>query len=256
MLKAVLFDLDDTLLDWSGFNGEWGSMERKHLAGVFDYICEEIQPLDDFEAYSADFNTRLMNAWTAARTTMRAPNLGTLLVETSVGFGVPAEALDARRCLDAFKWAAIPGTTIFPEVPETLKLLREHSIKIGIVTNAHQPMSIRDIEIQEHGIYDFFPDCRIAASDVGYLKPHPLIFQTALRCVDAKPEETVFVGDNYEADIVGAKSAGMFAVWRRTVRRGAFDPDVDSTVQPDGTIDTLDELPAILDQRYPGWRNE
>ncbi len=251
MLKAVLFDLDDTLLDWSGFNNNWPAMERKHLTGVFNYINREIQPLDDLDAYCAEFGNRMLSAWTAARTTMRAPNLGTVLVETSVAVGVPADALDARRCLDAYQWQAIPGTVLFPEVPETLQLLRQHGVKIGIVTNAHQPMWIRDIEMQAHGIYDFFPDCRIAASDVGYLKPHPLIFQTALKCIGTTAEETVFVGDDLEADIVGAQAAGMLAVWRPAARR-APHPEA---ITPDETINSLNELPAILDRHYAGWRS-
>lgn len=254
MLKGVLFDLDDTLIDWSGFNSEWGALERQHLRGVFDYICDEIQPLDDFEAYSAEFGNRLMGAWTSASTTMRAPHLGTLLVETSVAFGVPPESLDAKRCLTAFDWKAIPNTKVFPEVPETLDLLRQHGIRIGIVTNAHQPMWIRDIEIQQHGIYDFFPDCRIAASDVGYLKPHPAIFQAALRCLGTAPEETAFVGDNLEADVGGAKGAGMLAIWRQVVRR-RYNPD-DVDIEPDETITSLAQLPEIFDTRFPGWRDD
>ncbi len=249
MLKAVLFDLDDTLLDWSGFELDWSIMERKHLRGVFDYIRAEIHPLNDFDAYCAEFSTRMLAAWTAARGTMRAPNLGVVLTETSVGFGVPSASLDARRCLEAYQWEMIPGTRIFPEVPQTLKLLREQGLKIGIVTNAHQPMWIRDIEIREHGIYDFFPDCRISAADVGYLKPHPVIFQTALKCVGTKPDETVFVGDDFNADIVGAQKAGIKAVLRRHAHR----PPV-SGIHPDGAITTMDELPGILDSWYPGWR--
>ncbi|MCC6803806.1 MAG: hypothetical protein IT319_13055, partial [Anaerolineae bacterium] len=131
-LKGVLFDLDDTLLDWSSFGGDWSAMEREHLRGVFDYICAEVQPLDDLDAYSAEFGNRMLAAWTSARGTFRAPNLGTLLVETSVAFGVPPEALDPRRCLLAYDWKKIPGTRVFPEVPETLALLRQHGIRIGI----------------------------------------------------------------------------------------------------------------------------
>ncbi len=250
MLKGVLFDLDDTLLDWSGFKLDWSVMERQHLAGVFDYVCAEIHPLEDLDAYCAEFGNRMLAAWTAARGTMRAPNLGTVLVETTASFGVPAEQLDARRCLEAYQWGKIPGTMMFPEVPETLALLRQHGIKVGIVTNAHQPMWIRDIEIQDHGLYDFFPDCRISAADVGYLKPHPVIFQTALRCIGAQPNETVFVGDDPEADIVGAQKAGIRAILRRITRR-----KVNGAVTPDAQINRLDELPAILDQWFSGWRD-
>ena len=89
-LRGILFDLDDTLLDWSAFGGDWSALERAHLRGVFDYIRAEIHPLDDLDAYSAEFGSRMTAAWTTARTTFHAPNLGTLLVETSAAFGVPA----------------------------------------------------------------------------------------------------------------------------------------------------------------------
>jgi putative hydrolase of the HAD superfamily len=159
--------------------------------------------------------------------------------------------VDTHRCLEAYRWGKIPGTVIFPDVPPTLELLRAHGIRVGIVTNAHQPMHVRDVEIQEHGIFDFFPDCRISAADVGYLKPHPLIFQTALRCVGTHPDETVFVGDDPEADIVGAHKAGLRAVLRRQTRRKV---SLDS-ITPDAEINGLDELLPILDQWYPGWRD-
>ncbi len=251
MLKGVLFDLDDTLIDWSGFDDDWSSMERKHLRGVFDYISAEIQPLDDFDAYCADFGRRMLTAWTDARTTMRAPNLGTVLIETAAGLGVGAESLDPRRCLEAYQWEMIPGCRLFPEVLQSLQLLIQNGLKIGIVTNAHQPMWVRDIEIRELGLYDQFPTCRISAADVGYLKPHPLIFQTALRCLDIKPDEAVFVGDDPAADIVGAQRSGMRAVLRRLPRR----PLDDGEITANATLNRLDELPAILDQWYAGWRS-
>jgi len=251
MLKAVLFDLDDTLLDPSDFDHNWPALERQHLRKIFDYVGAEIQPMDNFDAYCAEFGTRMADAWTSARSTMRAPNLGTVLVETTVAFGVPAESLDARRCLQAYDWGPIPGTKAFPEVTETLRLLRQHGLKFGIVTNAHQPMWIRDLEIQAHGIFDFFPDCRISAADVGYLKPHPIIFQTALRCLAVTPEEAVFVGDDPNADIVGAQSAGLKAVLRRLPQR----PFASETIVPDAFISRLDELPPLLDHWYPGWRS-
>lgn len=251
MLKAILFDLDDTLLDWSGFSNDWPSLERQHLRGMFDFIQTEVHPIENFDAYCAEFGSRMQDAWTSARSTMRAPNLGTILVETAVASGVPADKLDTRRCLQAYDWGVIPGTRMFPEVPQTLALLREQGLKIGIVTNAHQPMWIRDIEITAHGLFDFFPDCRVSAADVGYLKPHPLIFQTALRCTGTKPEETVFVGDDPDADIVGAQSAGLKAVLRRLPRR----PFASDTIIPDAFISQLDELPPLLDTWYPGWRD-
>ncbi len=250
MLKAVLFDLDDTLIDWSGFTDDWATVERKHLTGVFDYICAEVHPLDDFEAYVAEVRSRMMAAWTSARTNFRAPNLGTVLIESAASLGVPADRLDARRCLEAYAWEAVKGTVGFPDAAPFLQLLHDHGIKIGIVTNAHQPMWLRDIEMKTHGLFDFFPTCRISAADVGYLKPHPAIFQTALKCLNTRPEETVFVGDNPEADVAGAQAVGIFAVLREV-----HHTDLSLTnIVPDATITSLEELPAILDEQFPGWR--
>lgn len=252
MLKAVLFDLDDTLLDWSGFKSDWVTLESNHLSGVVEFIRSQGYPLDDIQAYTAEFRNRTTAAWTAARTSLRAPNLGTVLVETAVALGVPANALDMRQCLEAYRWGRVEGTTMFAEVPEVLRLLHDNGIKVGIVTNAYQPMWLRDIEIQLHGLLEFFPDCRISAADVGYLKPHPAIFQAALNCCGVKAEEAVFVGDDLEADVAGAQAAGLQAVLRISRRSRAL---LGGTVVPDASIKSLLELPPVLDNWFPGWRS-
>jgi FMN phosphatase YigB (HAD superfamily) len=251
MLKAVLFDLDDTLLDWSGFKSDWETMELKHLDQVVQFIHTEGHNLGDVQAYSAEFRSRTTAAWAAARTSLRAPNLGTVLVEAAVALGVPANALDMRRCLEAYQWGAVEGTCVFPETPEVLRLLHENGIQVGIVTNAYQPMWQRDVEIQTHGLLDFFPNCRISAADIGYLKPHPAIFQAALHCCGAKADETVFVGDDLEADIAGAQAAGIQAVLRFSRRSR---PMLGGTVVPDATVKALTELIPVLDDWFPGWR--
>ena len=251
MLKAVLFDLDDTLLDWSTFEGDWAQMEQRHIQNVFDYIQRDLHPLEDLEAYFAEFRTRTIDAWTSARDTLRAPNLGNVLIDAAVALGVPGEKLDARRVLEEYAWDAVAGTSMFPDVPDALRLLRDNNIQVAIVTNAYQPMWIRDIEIATHGILPFFPSCRISAADVGYLKPHPTIFETALNCLGVAPEEAVFVGDDAEADVAGSQAAGLRAVLRYSVRqRYAFD----TPIVPDARIYSLAELPAILDRWFPGWR--
>ena len=67
MLKAILFDLDDTLLDWSGFNQDWVNFEVGYLRRVFDYVCAEIHPLEALDTYVAEFRSRTREAWRAVR---------------------------------------------------------------------------------------------------------------------------------------------------------------------------------------------
>ena len=250
-LKAILFDLDDTLLDWSGFKQDWATFEVDYLRRVFDYVCDDIHPLGDLNAFVAEFRNRTREAWRSGRGNLVAPHLGSLLVETAVLMGAPADRLDARRCLEIYGWGAVPGTTAFPEAVEMLKLFQENGVKTGIITNAYQPMWLRDVEMKELGLLDYFPTCRVSAADVGYLKPHPAIFEGALQCLGTRPEETVFVGDNPIADIAGAQAAGLQAILRVA---HPVPPMLSGLIIPDGAINNLGELPAILDELYPGWR--
>jgi len=254
MLKAVLFDLDDTLIDWSTFTDQWETLETELLGGVFEYFRAEVHPLDDFETYVRRFMENSRLSWESANGSLIAPHVGRVLMQAAADMGAPIDNLDMERVLEAYKWKAVVGVAPFPEVIDALKLLHQFGVRTGIVTNAFQPMAMRDIEIGEHGLLDYFPDCRISAADVGYLKPHPTIFQTALDCLGTKAEETVFVGDNLTADIVGAQRSGMKAVWREVHSR--FNPPsaFHELVKPDATVNDLSALPAIFDEWYPGWR--
>ncbi len=252
MLKAILFDLDDTLIDWSHFSSNWEEIEARHLRGLYTFLCDTIEPFSDEDSFTETYIQNTRDAWSSARTTLVAPHLGRIILETASTLGIPAESLDERACLQAYQWGAVPGTSPFPDVIDSLTLLRERGLRMGIVTNAFQPMWMRDEELKQHGLFDFFPECRFSAADVGRLKPHADIFATALECLDLSPDEVVFVGDNPTADVAGAQSAGMNAILRQ---KHASRPYRSGLVVPDGMVKSLEELPPILDALYPGWGN-
>lgn len=251
MLKAVLFDLDDTLIDWSGFGAQWEDRERQLMGRVFDYVNRELHPLDNLDDLLGVFRKRTLSAWETGRSNLCAPHLGRVMVETLIEAGVPPERVDERTCLEAYGWEAAPGVVTFPDVPAVLELLIKHHVHIAIVTNAHQPMWMRDHELEQLGLLDYFPECRISAADAGYLKPHPHIFEHALNCVGVQASEAVFVGDNPVADIAGAQGAGIKAVLRE---RRPMSPMLSGLIVPDRAIHSLAELPDLLDEWFPGWR--
>ena len=252
LLKAVLFDFDDTLVDWSKVTLNWGDIEASRLAQVHDYLAGRANGLEaSLEKLIDVYWKRTRTAWSEGRVNLRAPNMPQMLLTTLRDLGVADEYLDAREILDVYDWTAVPGTTVFPDVPPVLELLREHGIKTGIVTNASQPMWMRDAELKAFGLIDYFPDCRVSGADAGYLKPHRRIFEMALDRMGTEPAETVFVGDNPVADIAGAQAMGMHAVRR-------VNPDTSyngRVTKPHKALQSLAELPAILDGWYPEWRN-
>ncbi|MBI5930230.1 MAG: HAD family hydrolase [Chloroflexi bacterium] len=254
MLKAILFDLDDTLIDWSGRSQEWVEYERHHLRHVYDYVTDQIYPLASPEKFFDAVLLLTMREWNEAKSTFRAPHLGQVLVEACITLGVPQDHLEADYLLDAYDWKPFPGVVAFPDALEVLPYLRENGLRLGLVTNAYQPIRLRERELVEFGLMDYLTECRISAADIGYLKPHPAIFEAALNRVGATPDEAIFVGDSPEADIVGAQQAGMRGVWRTP--RHHVPGQINGTIVPDGEIATLHDLFPLLDEWFPGWRKD
>lgn len=253
-LKAVLFDMDDTLIDWSGWDGDWSTLERLHMTGVYRYLTQELgrDVTFDVDALCDVYGAHVTRAWDDARTTMRAPHIGQIILETLADFGIKEDDdITLTNCLLASDWAVLPGVSVFPDVPDALKQFTERGITIGIVTNASQPMILRDRELEGYGLLDFFPQetHRIAAADVGYLKPHPQIFHHALDVVGAQPHEAVYVGDNLSADIGGARQVGMKAVLRVNGHRSRGD----QLIRPDATVKSLHEIFDHLPNWFAGY---
>ncbi len=248
-LKCVLFDLDDTLIDWSGFSGDWYSFDRAHLRRIYDFVGDTIAPISvTFEAFTSIYRHQVTDAWSTGRANLRAPHLGHVLLATLEAAEVPSDDLDLDLLLDEYQWGPVEGTTLFPEVIEGLEMLRDRGLQLGLITNAFQPMRLRDNELRHFDILEYFPQVRISAADAGYLKPHPSIFEMALDQAGTQAHETIYIGDNPVADIRGAQSAGLKGI----LRVNAAEPPIESKlIVPDASINSLFDLIPVIDSLFP-----
>lgn len=96
----------------------------------------------------------------------------------------------------------------FGDTVDVLTALQEQGYRLGIVSN--WGWNLRD-QVAQTGLDGFF-EVVWASAYAGYHKPHPAIFQQALARMDAAPERTLYVGDSYEHDVIGARKAGIEAV--------------------------------------------
>jgi HAD superfamily hydrolase (TIGR01549 family) len=94
---------------------------------------------------------------------------------------------------------------LYSDVEPTLTRLNKDGYFLGLISNA-PPDTARVVEVL--GLRKYLGSV-VISGDVGYSKPHPEIFRIALREADMSPAEAIHVGDYYEADIVGARSAGV-----------------------------------------------
>lgn len=96
----------------------------------------------------------------------------------------------------------------YPDSTSTLRRLKEMGVAIGLISNWDG--SARQV-LKNVGLYDFFDDVLIS-SEVGISKPDPRIFEMAIERLGVSAEESLYVGDNYFDDVVGANSIGMKAM--------------------------------------------
>ncbi len=97
---------------------------------------------------------------------------------------------------------------MLPSTPRVLTALRERGVTLGVVSNSDGRITS---VLERCGITHFF-QVIVDSHDVGVEKPDPRIFDFALSKAQARPEQTLYVGDIYSIDVVGAKRAGIHPV--------------------------------------------
>lgn len=134
------------------------------------------------------------------------------------------------------KWLAFVDCTPYPEVSEVLQELKRRGLKIGVISNWYEEeihCVLEKAEL-EKGFFDII----VGVDTIKKVKPSPDIFEYAVNKLAVKPEETIFVGDNLEADYYGAEKAGIHALLIDRMEK-----------QPDGlsTIKSLIEILSRID---------
>ena len=144
-----------------------------------------------------------------------------------------AEALAPK--VNEYMLAAYEPRSVVPnELPAVLEALTAAGIKLGVISNREKPLQQILTEI---GLIQHFP-YSLASGEIKAWKPDPQVFLHACGQVGVEPAGSVYVGDNWFADVVGAKAAGLTPVLYDP--RGIFD-DPECAV-----ITAFDELPRSL----------
>ncbi len=215
-IRAVFFDLDDTLCDTIG-------TREARARQAFEAIARE-RPALDGEA----FVSRVMEP-TGDRVVRGVP-----AVVRDLGLG-GSEA--GRAAIGAWFFdGCIELLCAFEGVGETVERLRgDHAL--GVITNGDGKLQRAKSLRLELGI-----ELVVISAECGFEKPDPRIFAHAVSLAGVEPREAVFVGDRLDVDIAGAQAAGMRAVWFNHWG-GSLNG---TTAEPDAVIERFGELPGVL----------
>jgi putative hydrolase of the HAD superfamily len=223
--RAVFFDIDFTLIHpGPAFQGS-GYKEFCSRFGIdvdpaaFDRAVETAGAVLD--PGSGEYDAQLYVDYTRR------------IIEGMGGAGPQIETA-AREIYN--EWAACHHFFLYDDVSDVLRDLHGRGLKIGLISNSHRCLT----SFQSHFLLEGLFAAAVSSAEHGYMKPHPSIFETALRLAAAEPQESVMVGDSVTHDVEGARRLGMRAVLvSRSGRSEPCPPDVP-------VIRTLRELPALL----------
>jgi len=134
---------------------------------------------------------------------------------------------------------------VVPGGVETVKALVSRGYKVGVISDLIGTKEI-DEWLDRDGLRPYF--CTVQQSSVTMLrKPHPAIYFLALAEAGVRPEESAFIGDNLERDIIGAK-ASNFGATIAVEYEGAKKLKVTRENAPDGVITRFDQLLRVFPQ--------
>ncbi len=229
-LKAILFDVDDTLFDRAKAQRRWARLMMEEFREVFQGIEQEV--IVDALLESDRIGTEEFNR-TGSRDAARIDRFKIFLKLLDLS-SEPAEGITALYIES------------YPKINSPVKGAKsviEHLAKgfqLGIVSNGFRDVQYQKLQSLE--IKDRF-DCIVLSAEVGAWKPDPTLFLKAISLLERRSEECMYVGNSYDDDILGANKAGMQTCW--------FNPGGAASLQKDYKPNyVIRELTEILEFAY------
>ncbi len=222
MIKAVLFDLDGTLLDRDLSLEQFVAAQHHRFLAYLNHISQTdyVERFIQLDCHGHVWKDRVYQ---------------TLVAEFEIS------DLSWQNLLDDYETQFMLHCIPFPHMREMLTLLKQQGYPLAIITNGLGLFQARSIE--GLGIQDYFD--AILISEIEQMrKPQAEIFARTVQRLGVLAEEAVYIGDHPEVDIMGAKRAGLKTIWKR-------NSTWSDAQNADAVIDDLNEIPIAIQRFNP-----
>jgi HAD superfamily hydrolase (TIGR01549 family) len=233
-VQAISFDYGNTLAAFT-----MTQLKRNDQA-MIDFLTERCGPLDADRYRALRHADRLAPYQDDYRENV-VPELLTNHIRQLYGCEPAPDLLDEMAAVrfEAF----VASVDIMDDTIAALEVLRGR-FRLAVLSNYPEAHAIR-ASMDRLALTGYF-DVILTSGDVGRVKPHPAVFDAVTRALDVPAEHTLHVGDNWLADIQGAKRNGLLACHlTQYAPPERFEPQ-DGDALPDLVIDRLRELPPAL----------
>lgn len=217
MIKAVLFDLDGTLLDRDESLKRFINNQYERLNKCVGHI-----PKDKYCTRFIELDKRGY-VW-------KDKVYQQLTKEFTISEMTWEDLL--QDYIQEFKFHCVP----FNNLIQMLEDLKSRNVLLGMITNGYGQFQMDTIKAL--GIENYF-DVILVSEWEGIKKPDPEIFQRALEKLNVSPEKSIFVGDHPENDVKAAQNSGMKGIWKRDLQWDFSEADF--------TVNNLSEFPLIIE---------
>ena len=232
-LRALLFDIDDTLFSTTQFarRARLNAVRAMVSAGL---NAPEETVLRELEEVLREFGSNFGRHYDKLLMRLPGSTAGGHNPALIVAAGVVAYHDTKFRELEPFE-----------DVRPFLRAAREAGLRLGIVTHGLTPKQAE--KLVRLGLCDLIdPDAVFISDQVGISKPNPKLFALAARRMGLEPSDCLMIGDNLTSDIAPARELGMHTAW---AFRSAKDGQ-DLAIQPDHKVETFQDLAVVLRESF------
>jgi HAD superfamily hydrolase (TIGR01509 family) len=243
-IKAVIFDLGGTLIDYAGPHDRWPELETPGFAAAYGVWQQAGVMLPAFEQVRQTGFALLPRRWRRATLGEANLRLVDLLTETLDACGVTAVSPTLlTQAASQYQAAIQQQATMIADAPQVLAALKESGCRLGLLSNTMFTGEAHVADLGRFGLAAYF-DTMLFSGDVGKWKPTAAPFLQVAEELGIAPETAVFVGDDPASDVVGGRRAGMRTIHFRSSDRFPTP----NGVQPHARIEQLSDLPPLLAQ--------
>jgi putative hydrolase of the HAD superfamily len=228
--KHIFFDLDHTIWDFETNSG----LTLKVMYDEFDLPAKGVGPYEEFRVIYKEHNHRLWDRYTKGfikQDELRWKRMWHTLLDYKIGDAGFAKEI-SQRYLEVLP----TQKELFPYTFEVLNYLRDKKYDLHIISNGFEEVQHR--KLSNSGLSPYFKQI-ITSEGCNYIKPQKEIFEYAMQRANALLKECIMIGDNEEADILGAVNTGMDSIYVNHIND---EKDSKATY----TIYHLKELEGIL----------